>query len=229
MKYAWQISKWKSHGKSRYEIRMANLEMKSAWQIWRADLEGKSGRRDHWGDPDGSPAVNLANGSWWTLGSYCGGLWWSATYVTICVFITQVWGNTETCTVEKSCCEPAKWQMMNIRELLWSPLKKCHIQGAPKMLICRLNLFQRSNFIFSHVFRDQNFEPSSTKQFEHANPESIIDLQLQKGLRARRENPSLENPMHFSLKFGLGENYARACVFGVFRALNILNGYVQSV
>ena len=65
------------------------------------------------------------------------------------------------------------------------------------------------------MFRDQNFEPSSTKQFEQVNPESIIDLQLQKGLRARRENPSLENPMHFSLKFGLGENYVRACVFSV--------------
>ena len=28
---------------------------------------------------------------------------------------------------------------------------------------------------------------------------------------------------------GLGENDAHTCVIGVFRALNILNGYVQSV
>ena len=37
--------------------------------------------------------------------------------------------------------------------------------------IFRLNLFQRSDFAFSHVFRNQNFEPVPSKHFKHTHSE----------------------------------------------------------
>ena len=43
--------------------------------------------------------------------------------------------------------------------------KKCPIA------IFSLNLFQRSDLTFSHVFRNQNFEPVPSKHFKHTHSE----------------------------------------------------------
>ena len=43
--------------------------------------------------------------------------------------------------------------------------KKCNIA------IFSLNLFQRSDYTFSHVFRNQNFEPVRSKHFKHTHSE----------------------------------------------------------
>ena len=45
------------------------------------------------------------------------------------------------------------------------PQKKCPIA------IFSLNLFQRSDCTFSHVFRNQNFEPVPTKHVKHTHSE----------------------------------------------------------
>ena len=45
------------------------------------------------------------------------------------------------------------------------PKKKCNIA------IVSLNLFQRSDYSFSHVFRNQNFEPVRSKPFKHTHSE----------------------------------------------------------
>ena len=45
------------------------------------------------------------------------------------------------------------------------PQKKCPIA------IFSLNLFQRSDYTFSHVFRNQNFEPVPSKHFKHTHSE----------------------------------------------------------
>ena len=43
--------------------------------------------------------------------------------------------------------------------------KKCPIAT------CSLNLFQRSDYTFSHVLRNQNFEPVPSKHFKHTHSE----------------------------------------------------------
>ena len=48
------------------------------------------------------------------------------------------------------------------------------IQGVPKkcnIAIFSLNLFQRSDLAFSHVFRNQNFAPVPSKHFKHTHSE----------------------------------------------------------
>ena len=48
------------------------------------------------------------------------------------------------------------------------------IQGVPKkcnIAIFSLNLFQRSDYTFSHVFRNQNFKPVPSKHFKHTHSE----------------------------------------------------------
>ena len=49
-----------------------------------------------------------------------------------------------------------------------------YIQGVPKkcpIAIFSLNLFQRCDYTFSHVFRNQNFEPISSKHIKHTHSE----------------------------------------------------------
>ena len=49
-----------------------------------------------------------------------------------------------------------------------------HVQGVPKkcpIAIFSFNLFQRCDCTFSHVFRNQNFEPVPSKHFKHAHSE----------------------------------------------------------
>ena len=60
------------------------------------------------------------------------------------------------------------WGMYNVQCTLynWSNTgcpKKC-----PKA-ICSLNLFQRSDYTFSHVFRNENFEPVPSKHFKQTH------------------------------------------------------------
>ena len=50
----------------------------------------------------------------------------------------------------------------------------CFIQGVPKkcpIAIFSLNMFQRCDYTFSDVFRNQNFEPIPSKHIKHTHSE----------------------------------------------------------
>ena len=90
----------------------------------------------------------------------------------------------------KICCQPGlskMWgQMLKIGRMLVCRSPKLanilygywthyvNIQGVSKkcnIAMFSLNLFQRSNYTFSWVFRNQNFEPVPSKHFEHTHSE----------------------------------------------------------
>ena len=63
---------------------------------------------------------------------------------------------------------PAKpfWELWRREEARYRvPQKKCPIANFS------LNLFQRSDYTFSHVLRNQNFEPVPSKHFKHTHSE----------------------------------------------------------
>ena len=83
------------------------------------------------------------------------------------------------CWVRASSCFPVKnTHKKKQYESDFSPTNFHHIfrklQGAPKkcpIAIFSLNLFQRPDYTFSHVFRNQNFKPVPSKHFKHTHSE----------------------------------------------------------
>ena len=57
------------------------------------------------------------------------------------------------------------------------------VQGVPKkcpIAIFRLNMFQRCDYTFSDVFRNQNFEPIPSKHSNFIHPESKLPQKRKK-------------------------------------------------
>ena len=77
--------------------------------------------------------------------------------------------DTFTCSDHIDC----QWLTYAICRYRLVALDTTNVQGVPKCPIATfsLNLFQRSNYTFSHVFRNQNFEPIPSKHIKHTHSE----------------------------------------------------------
>ena len=76
--------------------------------------------------------------------------------------------------------ERVELHLVGIEKLLPPPHSPNRIHQQPSnnfvytyypIAIFSLNLFQRSVYTFSHVFRNQNFEPVPSKHFKHTHAE----------------------------------------------------------